>query len=223
MKLAISIFVLLLLDKYKISTYMKVPNMLKNTIFLSFLMILMINGSLNAQRFQGSVLGGLNFAQIDGDELAGFNKLGLTGGFKIAYPLSKTNDFSIEMLYSQRGSTDAFGFGDLSRNFVDTRHLEIPVYVNIKDWWKEDDKYHKVKAHAGLNLSYLFAVESSNGAVSNDIDTYKRTAIGYVIGVDYFFTKNLGLTLRYTRDFTSTLQDSRAISYFITLRTEYAF
>ena len=90
------------------------------------------------------------------------------------------------------------------------------------DWFIDDEGYHKVKAHAGLNFSYLFAVESSNGAVSNDIDTYKRKNVGYFLGVDYMFTKHLGTTVRYSRAFNSILE-STAISYWITIRTEYSF
>ena len=178
--------------------------------------------TMDAQRFKGSVVFGLNLAQIDGDDLAGYNKLGWTGGVKLAYPLKDNVDINMEMLYSQRGSNDGFGFGSMSNNYTDLKYLEIPVYANIMDWFIKDEGYHKVKAHAGLNFSYLFAVDSSNGAVSNDIDTYKRNNIGYLLGVDYMFTNYLGTSVRYNRAFNSILE-SNAISYWVTVRTEYAF
>jgi hypothetical protein len=178
--------------------------------------------TVDAQRFKGSAVFGLNLAQIDGDDLAGYNKLGLTGGVKLAYPIRDNVDINMELLFSQRGSNDGFGFGNMGDNYTDLRYLEIPVYANIMDWFVPKEGYHKVKAHAGLNFSYLFAVDSSNGAVSNDIDTYKRNNIGYLIGVDYSFTKHLGASLRYNRAFNSIL-DSNAISYWVTVRTEYTF
>lgn len=197
----------------------------KSAIFI-FLFIAALSTTISAQngdqRFKGSVVFGLNLAQIDGDNLAGFSKLGLTGGVKLAYPIKEHSDVTLELLYSQRGSTSGFGFGSLSDIYTDLKYLEIPVYVNIMDWWIQDEGYHKVKAHGGLNYSYLFDVESSNGAISNNIENYKRNDLGFLVGVDYMFTKNFGTTVRYTRSFTS-ITDVRAISYFVTVRTEYMF
>jgi len=115
-----------------------------------------------------------------------------TGGAKLSYPFKDNSDFNLELLYSQRGSNAGFGFGSLNDNYVDLKYLEVPLYINIKDWYIDDEDYHKAKAHAGLNLSYLFAVESSNGAVSNDIDNYQRYNVGYFLGVNYMFTKRIG-------------------------------
>ena len=189
-------------------------------VFLIFFLVGL--STVDAQRFKGSAVFGLNLAQIDGDELAGFSKLGWTGGVKLGYPMRDNVDVNLEMLFSQRGSIDGFGFGSQSVSFTDLKYLEIPIYANIMDWFIADEGYHKVKAHAGLNFSYLFAVDSSNGAVSNDIDTYNRKNFGYLLGVDYMFTRHLGTTVRYSRAFNSILE-SKAISYWITIRTEYSF
>lgn len=190
-----------------------------------FLLIIVFSFSLQetqAQRFKGSAVLGLNLAQIDGDDLVGFTKLGLTGGFKLAYPLRDNVDLNLEMLYSQRGSTAGFGFGGGTENYIDLKYLELPIYVNIKDWFFEEGDYYKVKAHAGLSYSYLFDVESSNGLINNDIDNYERHNINYILGIDYAFNSKLGLTIRYTRGFNS-IYTVRAISYFLTVRTEYFF
>lgn len=175
-----------------------------------------------AQRFKGSAIFGLNFSQIDGDDLAGFSKLGLTGGFKLAYPLKDNVDLNFEMLYSQRGSNSGFGFGGGTNNFIDLKYVELPVYVNIMDWLIEEDNYYKAKAHAGLSYAYLFDVSSNNGLLSDNIDSYKRHNMGYILGVDYAFNSKFGLTVRYTRAFNS-IYVVRAINYFITVRTEYFF
>ncbi len=204
---------------------MKVFNIkkyLKNNVFFLTLLLCLGSTILNAQKFNGSVVFGINLAQIDGDDLAGFSKLGWTGGVKLGYPMKKNIDANLEMIYSQRGSNSGFGFGSLGDNFTDLKYLEVPMYGTIKDWFIEDGNYHKVKAHAGLSLSYLFDVKSSNGAVSGDIDTYKRYNFGYLIGIDYAFSSSFGLTVRYTRAFNSILE-SNAISYFVTIRTEYKF
>ena len=188
-------------------------------------LICMLSISLHqteAQRFKGSALFGLNLSQIDGDQLAGFSKLGWTGGLKLAYPLRDNVDLNMEMLYSQRGSTSGFGFGGGNENFTDLKYIEIPIYLNIMDWKIEDGDYFKVKAHGGLSYAYLFDVESVNGLLSNDINNYKRHNLAYLIGVDYSFNSKIGMTVRYTRAFNS-IYTVRAISYFVTVRTEYTF
>ncbi len=198
-------------------------NVFTKKILFALLFILVFSiCKTDAQRFKGSAVFGLNFSQIDGDELAGFSKLGLTGGFKLAYPLKDNVDLNFEMLYSQQGSTSGFGFGSSNDNFTDLKYIEFPIYINIMDWLIEDENYFKVKAHAGLSYAYLFDVNSVNGLFSDDIDNYKRHNIAYLLGVDYAFNSKFGLSLRYTRGFNS-LYIVRAISYFITIRTEYSF
>jgi opacity protein-like surface antigen len=195
---------------------------IKKVLLLSLITISFSINDANAQLFKGSAVVGLNLAQIDGDNIAGFSKLGLTGGFKLAYALKENVDLNLEMLYSQQGSTSGFGFGSNSDNFIDLKYIELPVYVNIKDWLIEDENYHKVKAHAGLSYGFLFDVNSSNGIINNDIDNYKRHSIKYLLGVDYSFNSKFGFTIRYTRAF-NTLYAVKAISYFLTFRTEYNF
>ena len=194
----------------------------KKILILSLIAISFSINDANAQFFKGSAVVGLNLAQIDGDNLAGFSKLGLTGGFKLAYALKDNVDLNLEMLYSQQGSNSGFGFGGSANNFTDLKYIELPIYINIKDWFIEDEDYHKVKAHAGLSYGFLFDVNSSNGALNNDINNYERHSIKYLLGVDYSFNSKLGFSIRYTRGFNS-LYIVKAISYFLTFRTEYSF
>lgn len=204
---------------------MKLFNMnglMKKTFNLFIILGVLYTTDVNAQRFKGTAVFGLNLAQIDGDALAGFSKLGLTGGVKLAYPIKENMDINLEMLYSQRGSNAGFGFGNQDNSFTDLKYIEIPIYVDLKDWFIEDDDYHKVSAHAGLNMSYLFDIESSNGSYSNNIDNYNRYNIGYLLGVGYMFTKKLGASVRYSRAFNSIV-DNKSISYWVTIRTEYTF
>ena len=195
---------------------------IKKILFTSLAVFTIVLHDADAQRFKASAVLGLNLAQIDGDELAGFSKLGVTGGFKLAYPLEDNIDLNFEMLYSQRGSTSGFGFGGSGGNFIDLKYIELPIYLNIKDWFVEDEDYHKVKAHAGLSYAFLFDVNSTNGLISNDIDNYRRHNLGFLLGIDYAFNSKFGISLRYTRAFNS-LYVVRAISYFLTVRTEYSF
>lgn len=59
-----------------------------------------------SQRFIGSVIAGMNATQVDGDEVAGYYKVGFNGGLSVTLPLD--NKFrwfaTVELLYTQKGS-----------------------------------------------------------------------------------------------------------------------
>ncbi|MEE9439722.1 MAG: outer membrane beta-barrel protein [Saprospiraceae bacterium] len=193
----------------------------KKIIYFFFACFLIIN-NVKAQKFTGSAVWGINLAQIDGDALYGYSKLGWTGGFKIGYPIAKNTNINMEMLYSQRGSTSGFGFGSNKDIFTDLKYISLPIYVNYNDWYIEDQKYYKVGIHAGLSSAKLFDIKSSNGVFSNNIDNYTPYSFSYIIGVNYAFTSKISTTIRYTRDINS-LYTVTAIGYFITLRMDYKF
>ncbi len=200
---------------------LKNKNKVRTALLAILLLGVLISASpIAAQTFQGSAVLGFNLAQIDGDDLYGYNKVGLSGGFKLTSPVHRIVDVSLEMLYSERGSTAGFGFSGLG--VTSLKYLELPMMVVVKDWHIEDGDYFKVSAHGGLSLGYLFDVSSENGQYAGDIDNFKRIDLSYFVGVNYRFNRRLGFTLRHTRAFTSLLT-STAISYFITLRTEYNF
>lgn len=197
---------------------------LKTTLYylaLIFLTISLNTTDINAQRFKGSAVLGLNFSQIDGDDLAGFNKVGLTGGFKLDSPLNDKWDMSLEMLYSKRGSSTGFGFGG-DANLTSLQYLSVPILVSLKDWYIKDEDYHKVSAHGGLDFGYMFSAKSTNDIYQADVNNFKKVDISLLVGINYKFTRKLGLTIRYTRSYTSLLPNN-VISYFITIRTEYSF
>ncbi len=62
--------------------------------------------NIEAQRFIGSVAAGVNFAQIEGDGVHGFYKVGFNGGLGLTLPVNQkqTWQVSLELLYSQKGS-----------------------------------------------------------------------------------------------------------------------
>ena len=63
-----------------------------------------------AQRFIGSVVAGANFAQIEGDNVHGFTKVGFNGGLGLTLPLNRkqTWQLSVELLYSMKGSVKKY-------------------------------------------------------------------------------------------------------------------
>ena len=178
----------------------------------------------------------MNASQVDGDQLAGFNKLGLTGGIKVASELQERWDLNIEFLYSQRGSRqDIFQPQFDPEIRIDLKYIELPVYISFKDWLYEDS-YYKVSVHGGLSYGRLMSASTFDQFDEDEaeldllVDEFNKNDLSWLLGASFYFNENLGLTIRYTRYITplwKAPEDSSGLfslrSYFITFRTEYKF
>lgn len=89
----------------------------------------------SAQAFKAEIIGGFNLSQVDGDETAGFRKLGLNTGLGVVLPLDKNWSLSFETLYNQKGSR-------LGKQYLDSldgsyllrmNYAEVPFMVQYTD------------------------------------------------------------------------------------------
>jgi opacity protein-like surface antigen len=193
---------------------------------LLFAGLLHINGY--SQNFRASAVVGANMAQIDGDFLYGFKKIGLTAGGRVSYPVSKNMFLNLEFLYSERGSSVSF-FEKNDSNKYTLRYLEIPLIFSIHDWYNEEKKYYIVRAEAGFSYGGLFQLKVPPVV---DETQFMKNDFSYILGLGLQFTKNIGMSLRYTRslhdmlDYNLPEPDGRNLTfrgYFITGRLEYTF
>ncbi len=78
--------------------------MKKNIIYAltAFILCVFAVQDVKAQRFIGSVAAGVNFAQIEGDGVHGFTKVGFNGGAGLTVPLNpkQTWQLHVELLYA---------------------------------------------------------------------------------------------------------------------------
>lgn len=181
-----------------------------------------IPSSMYSQRFKAMGVFGANTAQIDGDTLYGFKKLGITAGARLSYSNEKVWDIALEMLYSQRGSSENLFNTNKGRN-INLNFIEWPLIFSIRDWYQESEKYYKVRAEAGLSYGYLFGAEA-NGY---DVSEVLKHDVSWLLAAGLNFTKRLGISMRYTSSFSNLYDgprnDIRYKSYFLTFRTEYQF
>lgn len=193
-------------------------------VFLT--LALLLSGRLHAQRFQAGLVAGINMAQIDGDELAGFNKLGFMGGIKASAKLSDRWQAGIELLFSQQGaarsSKDPFltVYDNIRFNAV-----EAPVLITFSEW--------KLQLSTGLSYSRLInhRIRDISGTDASDNYNIAGGSLNFLLGGTYYFDPQWGIDVRWTRglfvrNVNSTIaggQVDQFLSYFITIRGVYLF
>lgn len=197
--------------------------------FIVLLCLILQAHSMQAQvsgrLFHGGIKAGLNLAQIDGDEVLGYDKwayhAGLTGGFS----LGGIHEIQLEFLYSLRGSR--YTRLDTVPAKFSLHYLEIPLIYCLKDWLSDDEKnpYYKVHFQGGLSSGFLFNSSSYNGQDEN----FNRFDLSWLLGVQFFPRRDLGAYFRYTSSltpldrFTKNGREIRMISYFLSLGLNYRF
>lgn len=210
----------------------------KHIIRIQFILLLCLTAfPLFSQRFSAGIVGGLNASQIDGDMLAGFDKVGLTGGLKAIINFESAFDAQVEFLYTQRGSRPDIFTPEFDPDIeISLHYIELPVLVTIGDWWQEEDGYFKVGAHAGLSYARLITARTFDYFHPDEqsydllVPYFNENDLSWILGVSYRMSKHFGLTGRYTRGITpllghknNTLQHQRLLTYYLTFRLEYYF
>jgi len=195
-------------------------------VLLILLLIVLNCSSILGQRFSASVLLGSNFAQIDGDDLAGFSKLGISAGILTEYELRPGRTLGIEMLYNQTGSKSALSFGQAPGiEYIALSYVDIPITLRINDW-EIDERYYKVFAEAGLSIGRLFNTVVENSFFQDLEDDFSKTKIGFALGAGYRLTEHIAITGRYSRSINSLYKNEALLTrslfgYFLTFRLEY--
>jgi hypothetical protein len=176
---------------------------------LFFVCIGALYAPLAAQpRFKGGIVAGLSASQIDGDLSAGYNKLGLLAGLRVASRLKKRTEASIEFLYAQRGAQtellkdkfNPFNFS-LTLNYV-----EVPIQWHFKDWLieydDEKDNYYRVSFNAGLSYARFISAKNrdDNDFLSGVVpDFLKKDDFSMLLGANFMANRHIGFTFRYVR------------------------
>jgi hypothetical protein len=89
-------------------------------IRLHFIFIILLTvGTLSAQNFKAGAIGGISTSQVSGDQLGGFNKVGVKLGSFVNHPINLATRGELAMYYIDKGSND------LNSNFrIDLSYIE---------------------------------------------------------------------------------------------------
>lgn len=180
-------------------------------------------------RFGAAFVAGLNMSQIQGDNLAGYHKAGLTAGIRGITYLNDLWNLNIELLYTQKGSRNGlFEDNFVPRQGMDFDYIEVPVTIEIKDWVVEEDdgSYAKVSAHAGFSYGRLI----SSGLIEYDeilLDAIDDNDLSFLLGLRFRWNTHFAVSGRYSRSIIPIAQPSEMantnslIPYSMAIRLEY--
>jgi hypothetical protein len=199
--------------------------------------MVMTGHGMAQQRFSAGIVGGFNAAQIDGDELAGFDQIGLHTGIITTIDLESALNLNVEFLYSQRGSRPDVFQPEYDPDIeIKVDYIELPIYISLGDWWQEEDEYFKASFQGGLSYGRLLSSEVTDNYNSSEFslekysEYFSENDLSWLLGINFRFSKRWGVTGRYTRGIIPlldpakhNLNTSRLMSYWMTIRFEYYF
>ena len=194
---------------------------------------------LNAQEsiFGLHLVLGANASQISGDQLAGFDKVGLHGGLRGTAELAEKVGLSVDLLYSVRGSRPDI-FDDTADPDINItlRYLDLPVYLTYADWYDEEKGYHKAFVAGGLAYGRLIEASTFDHYNTGDdnLDVlakeFNQNDFSWLFGFGFRLSHHFIVSARYTRSITlllnarkKQLNASSLQPYFLTFRGEYVF
>ncbi|MDZ4706783.1 MAG: outer membrane beta-barrel protein [Saprospiraceae bacterium] len=164
-------------------------------------------------RFGSGVFGGVNLAQVDGDDMQGYDKPGLNLGMRgMAFILPKL-EFHTELAYNQKGSQSK-DF-DKSTNkgrklFVD--FVAINALVVVNDWFHPIKEYYRLQVHGGISTGRMVRFQvidpgSDPRRVPLKELSYYFNGIDFsmIFGAHLKFTQKTGISFRYSRSMNKLL------------------
>lgn len=179
--------------------------MKKLYILLFIVSLSFVSEKLFAQRFNGGLIVGPTFCQVDGEEYAGFHQLGLTAGAYANLPLDDYFSVQMELKYSLFGAHSSdFEINErvppLDPYSLRLHYAEIPLMLRY------NLGYFNVKGHsldfivleAGVSLDFrLRATEDVNGDFQVTTSRWSVLSATANAGLHFNIGKHFGVGTRF--------------------------
>jgi hypothetical protein len=147
------------------------------------------------EKVKAKIIVGVVGAQIDGDKLAGYDKPGAVLGMGMELKLGKKFSVQPEIMYCQKGAKS--NSKSLYYSIVRLSYLDMNGVLNF--YLKED-----LILQGGLYYGVLYRARADGGVGFVDASSvYKNSDVGYLLGVEYKFTRRTSGNIRFGYSFTS--------------------
>ena len=144
--------------------------------------------------FGAGIIGGLTTAQIHGDAIGGFNKIGFNFGGFVNVDLASNFSTEFDMYVINKGSRKNPSKWDPSYWTIRLNYIEIPFLIRYK--------YKKITAELGLSYGRLINQKFlANGLeyTPDRVRYFNKNEYSGIAGVQYQMKSNLSLNLRYSQ------------------------
>jgi len=164
---------------------------------LFFTAFLAFNTFSSGQSFDAGIFAGLSTTQISGDQLSGFNKVGvIAGGFASTY-ISEKFDGSIQIMFIQKGSRKNAkpDKNDYTSYLLRLSYIEVPLLLQ----WKYSDRFW---FEAGPTFGFLLSQYEENeiGELPEE-RPFKDFEFGGAIGLNIRLVNDLIFNARLSNSF----------------------
>ena len=145
----------------------------------------LVGSHARAQTFIGLAEGGATFSQVDGDDLAGFNRLGGRAGVGVLTDLSDRWRASLTIAYAQHGASASAR--DIPGAFDRIRldYVAVPVVAHYLDWLSDDEQYYRLEFVGGLEYRRLITGEATAVDGTELARDFSDNALALTVGVYY--------------------------------------
>lgn len=170
--------------------------MMSRTLIL-FLFLQTCVFAAQAQRFNVGLVGGIVGAQVDGDQMDGYNKPGPLFGLLSEQRFSSRFSSQFEMLYIQKGAKskpDSTGTQPFYR--LRLNYLEIPVLVK----YQFGNKYQYI-LEGGLSYAQLLSYREEVDYQAYTNGQFHKSDFSLNLGMAYALTDQLLFRVRYDYSF----------------------
>lgn len=178
------------------------------------LLILLIISSIAGftQDFNAGIQLGITGTQVTGDQLAGFNKAGLFGGFFVNRPLGKLGEGQLEINFIQKGSRKNAkpDEGDYESYLLRINYIEVPIMYRFR-------LKSFLRIEAGTMFAYLINSKEFDiqGQITPDptINGFKKLDFSAFAGLNYTINDKLAITLRYSYSVLAIRPKPQTVTY----------
>lgn len=151
------------------------------------------------KQFKGEIIAGMNLSQVDGDEVYGFNKMGLHVGAGAMIPLWHRFSFSVEVLFDQRGSFRKYAPGGdtLPPPYYSLKlnYLSAPFLIHFED---RDTWTFGVGFSYGRLVSFSETEHGTKQPWTYSTFPYNKNDFNILADIRFRVWKHLKFNLRYS-------------------------
>lgn len=159
-------------------------------ISLLFYWILLTDNAV-AQKFEAGFRAGMTASQVRGDQLEGFDKAGLLGGFYVSRGLTDRISLAMEMIYIQKGSRQPVNKEDNSYYVMRLNYIEVPLLFRIRAG-------KKIEFEAGPSFGVLvFSEEEDQLGEINYAPDFEKVEYSFYAGLSYLINDRWAVDTRY--------------------------